>query len=80
MVVPKSWSQYEVQRASGVPDPVVYSYLTEVYRNGSATSLLIGRIVEAEYVVLSDGTFSRAVQYDPVSLFAHEQIRTVWAC
>lgn len=50
----------------------MYTYLTDVYRIGSAALLLVGRIAEAEYVTLPFGSFFWAVQYGPLNRFAHD--------
>lgn len=58
---------------------MVYSYCTDKYRNGSAAGrLVIGRLAEVEYVVLSLGAFLRTVEHGPASRLAHEQM--VKAC
>lgn len=46
-----------------------------MYHNGSsAAHLLIVRVEEVEYATFSLGAFLRAVQYDPASSFAHDQV------
>lgn len=62
-----------------MPNPAVYSYRTDVYRNGSASLLLVCRIAKAEYVVLSHGAFLRAVQYGLMSCFAHDHMKSACA-
>lgn len=74
MVVPGSLFQYKAHHPFGVPNSVVYSYLTDGYRDKSAASVLGGRIPEAGYFTMSYGAFSRAVQYGPASRLEHEQI------
>lgn len=68
--VQESLCQYEAHRSLGVPNPVVYSYFTDVYCNGYAASLMVGCIAEAEYVASSFGAFLRAMQYRPGSRFS----------
>lgn len=77
---PERWSQHEALCALWEPTPVVYTYLTDVYRNGTAASLLVDRIAEAEYVVLPLGAFLRAVQYGPIRRFGNDQTRSACAC
>lgn len=78
-VVRKSLSLYETHRALSVPGPIVYSLLTNVYRNVSDAALLFGRIAEAESVVMSLVAFLRTVQYSPDSCFAHDQMKSTCA-
>lgn len=72
------WSHYDAHRALRMPNPVVYLYFTEAYLDGSASLLLVGRNVEAEYILLSLGAFGRAVQHGVFSRFALDQ--TVSTC
>lgn len=71
--------QHEAHHPLGVPSPVVHSYLTDVYCNGFAVSLLVGRVVEAEYEVFSGDAILQAVQYGLVSRSAHDQMRSACA-
>lgn len=57
----------------------MYSYLRNVYCDGTAASLLAGRNAEAEYIVLLLGSFLRAVQYGTASCFSFDQIRSACA-
>lgn len=77
--VSESWSQHKAHRALKVPNSVVYSYLTDLYRNGSAESLWAGLIAKAEYATLLLGAFLQTVQYDPVICFSHGKMMGVWA-
>lgn len=74
--VPESRSQYWALWALGFPNPVVYSYFTDVYHNGSAALLLVGRIAKAKTGVLSLGAFLQAAQYGSASRFAHSQMQS----
>lgn len=47
----------QARRGLGVPSPVVYSYLTNVYQNKFTALLLAGRTAEVIYVTLSLGAF-----------------------
>lgn len=68
--VPESWSQNETYRALEMASPVVYLYFTDLYCDGTAASILVGCIGEAEYAVLFIGALLRAVRYGLVSRFA----------
>lgn len=62
-----------MRRVLEVPNPVVYSYLADVYRNRFDPWLLLGRIAESEYVTLSLGASLQAKQNGPASRLAHDQ-------
>lgn len=63
----------------GILNTIVYSYLTDVYRNESAVvRLLLDRLAEAEHAILSLDAFLQAVQDVPARRFAHDQ--TMSAC
>lgn len=79
MIEPERWSQHVAHRALGAPILVVYLYRTAGICKGSAASLFVGRILEAEYTIFSPGAFLRAVQYGPVSCFAHDQMMSACA-
>lgn len=63
----------------GVLNFVGDSYLTDLYRNRSAASHMVGRITKAEHVTLSRDAFLRVVQYGQASLYAHDQMRSARA-
>lgn len=56
----------------------MYLYLKDAYRNGSsATRLSTSSVAEVNYVTFLFDPFLRAVQYSPVSRFAHNQMMNV---
>lgn len=59
-----------------LPNPVVYSYPTNLYCNESAASLSVGCITKAKYVVFSHDAFLRAVHYGRASCFALDEMRS----
>lgn len=71
--------QIQKRRVLWLPSAVLYSYPTDIYRNGSFALLLVGRIAEAGYVTLSLSSLLWTVEYSPASHFAHDQMMSVCA-